>query len=149
MSASPPSRGVRVRESGSGRFLQQVEVGPHQLNADEPLALGGEDAGPNPYEFVLAGLGACTSMTLRMYAERKGIPLEGVDVSLELHKIHAQDCADCLSEQGTVDEIHRQITLIGDLSPAQRERLLEIANRCPVHRLLTGEVKIRSSLTPI
>ncbi len=148
MSPGPPSRTVLVRETEPGQFLQQLRVGPHQMAADEPEALGGQDAGPNPYEFVLMGLGACTGMTLRMYAKLKDIPLQGVEVRLELFKIHAEDCADCMSPQGTIDEIHREITLIGDLSEVQQDRLLQIANRCPVHRLLSSEVRIRSRLSP-
>ncbi len=139
---------VLVSETGSGKFTQSVRTGRHHLIADEPKKLGGDDLGPGPYDYVLAGLGACTSMTVRMYAERKGWPLTGVDVHLEHQKIHAEDCADCETKSGKLDEISRVLTFEGDLDEEQRQRLLEIADRCPVHRTLTHEIKIRSTLKP-
>ncbi len=137
---------VEVEETLSGRYVQAARTGRHALTVDEPQALGGDDAGPGPYEYLLIGLGACTSMTLRMYATMKQLPLTRVRVRLSHHRIHARDCADCNSKDGKVDEIFREITLEGDLSAQQRQRLLEIANRCPVHQTLTSEIKIRSSL---
>lgn len=137
---------AEVAESGAGKFEQRVLVGRHRLVADEPESAGGADAGPSPYGFLLAALGACTSMTLRMYADRKGWPLEGVRVRLRHAKIHAEDCADCETAKGMLDEIEREITLHGDLDEEQRRRLMEIADRCPVHRTLHSEVKIRSRL---
>jgi putative redox protein len=116
------------------------------LHADEPASFGGDDSGPGPYELLLAGLGACTSMTVRMYAERKGLPLARVEVRLEHDKIHARDCEDCETREGKLDEIRREVTIEGDLDAAQRQRLLEIADKCPVHRTLTSEIKIRTRL---
>jgi putative redox protein len=137
---------VEVSEAGRGKFTVDVTTGPHHLLADEPREVGGDDAGPRPHEFVLAGLGACTAMTLRMYADRKGIPLKHVRVHLSHRKIKAADCPDCVTKEGEVEEMTREITLTGDLDEPTRQRLLEIANKCPVHRTLTGEIKIRTSL---
>jgi putative redox protein len=137
---------VEVEEALTGRYIQTGRSGRHTLTFDEPEAVGGNDAGPGPYDLLLLALGACTSMTLRMYAEQKKWPLERVRVRLAHRKIHAQDCADCVTKDGKVDEITREIVLEGDLSDEQRQRLLEIANKCPVHRTLTSEIKIRSSL---
>lgn len=138
---------VEVEETLTGRYMQTARTGRHALTADEPKSAGGNDAGPSPYEYLLIGLGACTAMTLRMYAEMKGLPLARVGVRLSHRKIHARDCADCETQEGKVDEITREITLYGDLTDAQRERLLEIANRCPVHRTLTSEIKVESYLS--
>ena len=147
-SPAPESRGtVVVRETGRGRFLQDVEAGPHRFQADEPVDFGGTDLGPGPYDLLLAGLGACTSMTVRMYAARKKWPLEGVEVSLQHDRVHAKDCQDCEAKEGKVDRIVRQLTLSGPLEPAQRTKLLEIADKCPVHRTLTNEIKIETVLT--
>jgi putative redox protein len=137
---------VEVTEAGTGKFTQTIRSGRHQWLADEPSDFGGDDAGPGPYDLLLAGLGACTTMTLRMYATRKKLPLERVRVTLRHDRIHAEDCSDCETTEGRLDEIRRSITLQGDLDDAQRQRLLEIADRCPVHRTLTGEVKIRTAL---
>jgi putative redox protein len=137
---------VEVEETLTGRYTHSLRTGRHVLTADEPRVSGGNDAGPGPYEYLLMALGACTGMTLRMYADLKKLPLERVRVRLSHRRIHAQDCADCLSKDGKVDEITREIVLEGDLTEAQRERLLEIANRCPVHRTLTAEIKVRSRL---
>jgi putative redox protein len=138
---------VTVRGGRSG-YVNQVDAGPHHLVADEPLDLGGTDTGPSPYEFLLAALGTCTSMTLRMYADRKGIPLEAVFVRLRHDKIHARDCEECETKVGKLDRIERVITLEGDLDDASRQRLLEIADKCPVHRTLKSEIDIRTSLDP-
>jgi uncharacterized OsmC-like protein/alpha/beta superfamily hydrolase len=137
-----PAEGlVVVSESGTGAFAQNVAVGRHRLAADE-LAPIGTDTGPSPYDFLLAGLGACTSMTVRMYAQRKKWPLERVTVSLRHSRIHAQDCANCETETGQVDRIERVIHFDGDLDDDQRQRLLEIADKCPVHRTLRSETII-------
>ncbi len=133
---------VVVRETGAGRFAQEIAAGPHALRADEPVEYGGDDSGPGPYDLLLAALGACTSMTVRMYAERKGWPLERVSVTLSHDKIHAEDCADCETREGRVDRIVRRLALAGDLDGAQRARLFEIADKCPVHRTLASEVSI-------
>ena len=138
--------GVRVLETGQGKFAQHVFAGRHRLRADEPVQAGGDDTGPGPYEFLLAGLGACTSMTVRMYAELKKIPLERVTVDLRHDKVHAADCAECETKEGRLDRIERVITLEGPLDDAQRAKLLEIANKCPVHRTLHSEVWIPTRL---
>lgn len=137
---------VRVRETGEGRYAQLVAVGSHRLRADEPVADGGNDSGPSPYDLLLAGLGACTTMTLRMYAEHKGIDLRHASVELSHRKIHARDCADCETRDGRIDFIERVIRIEGDLTEGQRQRMLQIADRCPVHRTLRSEVKIDSRL---
>jgi putative redox protein len=117
-------------------------MGPHKMLADEPVAAGGRDSGPGPYDFVLAGLGACTSMTMRMYADRKSLPLERITVTLKHSKIHAEDCAECETKEGMLDQIDRVISMEGALDADQRKRLMEIADKCPVHRTLTSEVRI-------
>jgi len=141
--ARPGARGVvTVSESGQGRLGQLIDDGRHRLPADEPLASGGTDSGPNPYELLLAALGACTSMTLRLYAERKQWPLEHIAVRLRHEKIYAKDCADCETKEGKVDRIERHIEMKGALDESQRARLMEIADRCPVHRTLHSEIEI-------
>ena len=135
-------RKVVVRETRNGKFQQTVSVGPHQLVADEPIAVGGDDSGPGPYDYVLAGLGACTSMTMRMYADRKSLPLERVTVTLDHSKVHAEDCAECETRTGMLDRIERVISIEGVLDTEQRSKLMEIADKCPVHRTLTSEVRI-------
>ena len=135
-------RNVVVRETGNGKFQQIVEVGPHRLTADEPVVVGGGDTGPGPYELVLAGLGACTSMTMRLYAERKALPLERVTVTLKHSRIHADDCGECETKAGMLDQIDRVIAMEGALDDGQRQRLMEIADKCPVHRTLTSEIRI-------
>lgn len=138
---------VVVAETCTGRFSQDVVVNArHRLTADEPESQGGDDTGPSPYDLLLAGLGACTSMTLRLYAERKGLPLERVSVRLRHEKTHARDCEECETREGRIDRIEREITLEGPLDAAARERLVEIAERCPVHRTLASEVSIRTRL---
>lgn len=137
---------VEVEETLTGRYMQTGRTGRHAVTLDEPVSVGGNDAGPGPYEYLLLGLGACTSMTIRMYAELKKLPLTRVRVRLQHRKIHAQDCADCETREGKVDEITREILIEGDLNDEQRQRLLEIANRCPVARTLASEIKVRSRL---
>ncbi|GAA5524490.1 hypothetical protein Maes01_01047 [Microbulbifer aestuariivivens] len=145
--SGPTPTVVTVEERGDGKFTQSLHSGPHQLVADEPEAFGGSNLGPGPYEYLLMALGACTNMTIRMYADRNNIPLKRVRVILSHQKVHAQDCADCATGEGKVDEIVREITLEGQLTGEQRGRLLDIANRCPVERTLTSEIKIRSRLS--
>jgi putative redox protein len=135
-------RNVVVRETGNSKFQQAVSIGPHLLLADEPVAAGGEDTGPGPYDFVLAGLGACTSMTMRLYADRKSLPLERTTVTLTHSKIYAEDCAECETKTGMLDQIERVITMEGALDAEQRKKLMEIADKCPVHRTLTSEIHI-------
>jgi putative redox protein len=135
---------VTVTEAGSGTYTQQITAGHHRLVADEPRPIG-DDAGPTPYDLLLAALGACTSMTVRMYAERKGWPLERVRVTLRHSRIHAEDCADCETTKGWISHIDRDIELSGGLDDDQRQRLLQIAEHCPVHQTLTSEVHVTTS----
>lgn len=137
---------VTVTETREGKFTQTISVGGHRLRADEPPGVGGADTGPSPYDLLLAGLGACTSMTVRMYADLKQLPLDKVTVRLRHDKIHAQDCSECETREGKIDRIDREIELEGKLDEAQRARLLEIANKCPVHRTLHSEVVIPTRL---
>jgi putative redox protein len=141
-------RAVVVTETGAGKFQQSVAIGPHRFLADEPIAAGGRDSGPSPYDLLIAGLGACTAMTIRLYADLKALPLTGVSVRLTHAKIHAADCETCETKEGKLDRIERSITLEGPLDDAQRARLLEIADKCPVHRTLTSEIEIRTALAP-
>jgi uncharacterized OsmC-like protein len=127
-------------------FAQQITVGRHQLLADEPIALGGTDTGPDPYGLLIAALGACTSMTISLYARRKQWPLEAVTVKLRHSKIHAADCTDCETKDGMLDRVELEVEFQGDLTEEQRTRLIEIANRCPVHRTLTSEIHISTRL---
>lgn len=136
---------VTVRETRGGKFQQEIMSGPHRFFADEPVKVGGLDSGPGPYDLVLAGLGACTAMTMRLYADRKQLPLDLVVIRLSHDRIHAEDCEDCETKEGKIDRIERVISLEGVLNPDDRRRLMEIADRCPVHRTLTSEIKIRTS----
>lgn len=135
---------VFVASTAKNKFTQRVATKNHETLADEPRKLGGDDFGMNPYEFLLSALGACTSMTLRMYADRKNIPLTGVEVKLTHQKIHAEDCQECENKKGMVDHIKKEIRLKGDLTIEQKNRLLEIADKCPVNRTLLSEVKIKT-----
>jgi uncharacterized OsmC-like protein/alpha/beta superfamily hydrolase len=135
-------RQVVVRETRNSKFQNTVTIGPHRLLADEPHSAGGDDSGPGPYDFLLAGLGACKSMTMRLYAERKSFPLERATVTLNHSKIHAEDCAECETKAGLLDQIDVAIGLEGPLDDDQRKRILEIADKCPVHRTLTSEIRI-------
>lgn len=137
---------VTSREADGDKFLQNIAVGPkHKFRADEPAAYGGTDLGPSPYDLVSAGLAACTSMTVRMYARRKGWALENVSVDVEHDKVHAKDCEDCEANDGRIDEFRRTVHLTGDLTDEQRAKLMEIADKCPVHRTMESEVKVRTS----
>jgi uncharacterized OsmC-like protein/pimeloyl-ACP methyl ester carboxylesterase len=136
-------RHVVVRETRNSKFQNTVSIGPHHLLADEPKAAGGDDSGPGPYDFLLAALGACKSMTMRLYADRKSFPLDRATVTLNHSKIHAKDCEECETREGMLDQIEVAIGLEGDaLDADQRKRILEIADKCPVHRTLTSEIRI-------
>jgi putative redox protein len=143
--ATDPRRTVVVEGAGDA-FRQTVTVGRHTLVSDEPVAAGGGDEGPTPYDLLLAALGSCTSMTLGLYARRKGWPLESVRVRLSHARVHAADCADCETQNVMIERVDREIELAGPLDGAQRERLLQIANRCPVHRTLISKFEIRTVL---
>jgi uncharacterized OsmC-like protein/alpha-beta hydrolase superfamily lysophospholipase len=140
---------VLVRETGGGKFQQEIVSGPHRLLADEPVKVGGLDSGPGPYDLLLAALGACTSMTVRLYADLKQIPLSRTIVRLRHQKIYAKDCAECETKEGKIDHIDRAITFEGDLTAEQRKRLIEIADKCPVHRTLESEINIRTVERPV
>jgi len=135
---------VVVRETGRGQFQQEILSGAHRLLADEPKDVGGLDSGPGPYELLLAALGACTAMTVRLHADRKQIPLRRVQVRLRHSRIYATDCAECETKVGMIDRIECAITLEGNLDNEQRARLMGIAEKCPVHRTLTSEIDIRT-----
>jgi uncharacterized OsmC-like protein/pimeloyl-ACP methyl ester carboxylesterase len=136
-------RHVVVRETRNSKFQNTVSIGPHHLLADEPKAAGGDDSGPGPYDFLLTALGACKSMTMRLYADRKSFPLDRATVTLNHSKIHAKDCEECETREGMLDQIEVAIGLEGDaLDADQRKRILEIADKCPVHRTLTSEIRI-------
>jgi putative redox protein len=142
-----PAGTVVVAEAGAGEYAQAISVGGrHALRADEPLDFGGTDSGPSPYDLLLAGLGACTTMTMRMYASRKGLALSRASVTLRHDKIHARDCESCETRDGKIDRIAREITLEGDLDDQARAKLVEIADKCPVHRTLHGEILIETTL---
>ena len=142
-----PVKGVRVVEAGQGKFTEDIFAGRHRLRADEPMSAGGTDTGPSPYDLLLAAVGACTAMTIRLYAEQKKLPLERVSVDLAHDKTHAEDCAHCETKEGRIDRIERVITLEGDLDEGSRAKLLEIANKCPVHRTLHSEVWMPTRLS--
>ena len=134
---------VIVHGAASG-FAQEIQVGSHKLNADEPASYGGTNTGASPYDLLLAALGSCTSMTIGLYARKRGWPLEDITVSLRHSKIHAKDCDDCETKEGRVDRIWRDIHLTGALSDEQRTKLMEIADKCPVHQTLTSEINIKT-----
>ena len=138
-----------IARTGAEGFATDIQVNRHHLIADEPESVGGEDLGPSPYDYLTAGLGACTAMTLRMYADRKGWPLTGTTVRLGHRKIHAGDCSQCETKEGWLDEITREIELEGPLDEEKRSRLLEIADRCPVHRTLHSEISVKTSLVAL
>ena len=146
MTARVPSPGSEPRivtvRGDAGGLAQEITIGLHRLAADEPASAGGTDTGPNPYDLLLAALGSCTSMTLTLYARRKQWPLESVTVRLRHSRIHAADCDSCETKEGLLDHIDREVGLVGPLDGDQRARLLEIADKCPVHRTLTSEIVI-------
>lgn len=143
--SSIPAPSVVVRGDGVS-FAQRVVAGPHHFTADEPVAAGGANSGPTPYDLLLAALGACTSMTVGMYARRKNWPLQGVIVRLRHARIHAEDCATCETKEGFLDRIECELELAGPLSTEQRSKLFEISEKCPVHRTLQSRIEIQSSL---
>ena len=143
---TPVPAGSVVVDEQDGKLARCIYTESHVLTADEPPDAGGEGLGPNPYELLLAALGACTSMTMRMYADRKGLPLTAITVELAHSRVHANDCAECETREGYVDRIDKRVTLSGDLTQAQRARLLEIADRCPVQRTLSNEILVKSVL---
>ena len=134
---------VIVHGTAAG-FAQEVKVGSHELFADEPVSYGGTDTGPTPYDLLLAALGTCTSMTIGLYARKRQWPLENITVSLRHSKIHAADCDNCETKEGKVDRIERDIHLTGSLTDEQRVKLIEIADKCPVHQTLTSEINIKT-----
>lgn len=147
MEAAVPDDAVHVTERGTGVFTVAIRTGRHSWLGDEPRAVGGDDLGPNPYQMLSAALGACTAMTLRMYARRKKLPLDNVSVTLRHTKIYAEDCAECETRSGRIDRIEREIRIEGELDETQRQRLLEIADKCPVHRTLHSEVQVLTHST--
>jgi putative redox protein len=145
--AKRPAADQRITaRTGPGGFLTEILVNRHSLVADEPVQAGGTDQGPSPFDLLVAALGACTAMTLRMYADRKSWPLEAATVRLTHDKIHAADCETCETREGMLDRIEREIEIEGPLDADQKQRLLQIADRCPVHRTLTSEVQIKTRL---
>jgi uncharacterized OsmC-like protein/fermentation-respiration switch protein FrsA (DUF1100 family) len=142
--ASKAPRQVVVQETRNSKLQNTIVSGPHRLLADEPVAVGGGDTGPGPYDFLLMALGACKSMTMRLYADRKSFPLERATVTLTHSKIHAEDCAECETKEGMLDQIDVLISLEGPLDTDQYKRIIEIADKCPVHRTLTSEIRIRT-----
>lgn len=146
MAAERPVEGrVTVRGAADG-FVQEIVAGQHQLRSDEPVSIGGTDTGATPHNLLLAALGSCTSMTVGMYARRKQWPLMRVTVRLSHSHVHARDCAVCDTEKAMLSVIDRDVEFDGPLSDAQRERLLAIANRCPVHLTLTSKIDVRTTL---
>ncbi|MEZ5333022.1 MAG: OsmC family protein [Thermoanaerobaculia bacterium] len=142
---SLPPGVVRAR-IGRDAYRTELSTGRHEWLADEPVEAGGEDWGPNPYDLLLAALGTCKAITVRMYADRKAWPLEEVVLELSHSRIHVKDCADCEAADGRVDEIRVELELVGALTDEQRSRLVEIAGRCPVHRTLTSQTRIRTTV---
>ena len=138
---------AQVVVSSEAGLAQEIVAGDHRWRSDEPAPFG-TDTGPSPYDLLLASLGACTSMTLRLYAQRKGWDLQRVTVRVRHSRIHAEDCNDCETKEGYLDRIDREIELTGRLDDDQKRRLVEIAERCPVHRTLKSEINIRTSLAP-
>ena len=144
--AIPTGEGQVVVRGAATGFAQEIMAGKHRLAADEPVSAGGVDTGPTPYDLLLAALGSCTSMTVGVYARRKGWPLESVTVRLAHSRIHAEDCANCETKEGKLDRIDVAIELVGALSEEQRRRMVEIAERCPVHQTLQSEIEIRTRI---
>jgi putative redox protein len=144
MSTQTNTRTADIIVRGDARsFKQEIVAGKHRLLADEPVSAGGGDAGPDPYDYLLASLAVCTSMTIGFYARRNQLPLENITVSLWHSRIHARDCEECETREGMLDRIDVEIELTGSLSEAQHAKVMEIAAKCPVHRTLTSEINIR------
>jgi putative redox protein len=139
---NPPVEHVSVRGDASG-FLQQATAGNHTFQIDEPRSVGGTESAPDPYDYLLAALGACTSMTVGLFARRNKFPLEGVTVRLSHSRIHAKDCAECQTKKAMLDRIDVRIELKGQITEEQRKRLMEVAAKCPVHRTLVSEIDLR------
>ncbi len=138
------AEGVVVVRGGAQGFVQEISAGRHRLTADEPVAAGGTDRGPTPYDLLLAALGSCMSMTIALYARTKKWPLETVVIRLSHSRIHARDCADCVVRDDTMlDRIDTKVELSGALTAEQHSKLMEVAHKCPVHRTLTSEIDIR------
>lgn len=131
-----------IVRGNAAAFVQEVVSGRHQFKVDEPLSLGGTDTAPDPYDYLLAALGACTSMTIGLYARRNHWPLETITVALNHSRIHAKDCSDCMTKEGILDQIDLAVSLTGALNAEQRATLMQAASRCPVHRTLRSEIKI-------
>ena len=148
LAAQVEANTVVVASTGVGAFQQMMLDGRHVLHGDEPIAAGGNDTGPGPYELLLMALGSCTSMTIHLYAARKQWPLEQVVIRLSQARVHVKDCADCDQPDAMIHRIEKRIELVGPLDDAQRAKLMEIADRCPVHRTLTSKIEIRSALAP-
>jgi uncharacterized OsmC-like protein len=146
MDGEQPAKGLVIVRGAADGFAQEITAGAHHLRSDEPASAGGTDRGPTPYDLLLAALGSCTSMTIAMYARRKRWPLERVTVSLRHSRVHAEDCADCDTQEAKLTVIDRNIALDGPLGEDQRARLLEIANRCPVHMTLSSKMDIRTRM---
>lgn len=144
--AEPAPAGTVVVYTGKAHYRTEIEANNHRTLADEPREVGGTDQGPTPYDYLLSALGSCTSITLRMYADRKKWPLEGITVRLKHEKVHATDCAACETPTGLIDHIERELELTGPLDDEQRSRLVEIADRCPVHRTLHSEIVVKTRL---
>jgi len=125
-------------------FAQKIQAGAQQLTADEPVSFGGTESGPSPYDLILAALGACTSMTIGLYARKRKWPVEEITVSLRHSKIHARDCDDCETKDGRIDRINMEIHIAGSLTDEQRSKLMEVAGKCPVHQTLTSEINIKT-----
>jgi putative redox protein len=136
---------VIVHGTAAG-FAQEVEIGSHEVYADEPVSFGGNDSGPSPYDLLLAALGSCTSMTIGFYARKRRWPLEKITVSLRHSRIHAADCEECETKEGKIDRIELDIQLTGSLTDEQRAKLIEMAGKCPVHQTLTSEINIKTRL---
>jgi len=132
-----------VVRGGANNFRQEITAGKHHFIADEPVSAGGGDAGPDPYDYLLAALGVCTSMTMGFYARRNRLPLENITVSLSHSRIYAADCGECETKEGMLDRIDVEVDLTGPLTAEQHAKLMQVAARCPVHRTLTSEINIR------
>ena len=136
---------VRISEAGAGNYTQAISNGRHEWTADEPATAGGRDQGPTPYELLCSAVGACVAITVRMYADHKGWPLESISVDVKHGRVHADDCADCETKKGMIDHLYKTVRLVGDLDDDQFARLMQVADRCPVHRTLTREIRIVTS----